>query len=230
MAKRDRARKRKAKRAQEQSKQQQTQTMAIGAIILAVVAAIVYFGFFAPGNEPLEATERHLLDPVLGNPDAPITIEEWAAFGCSACKAFHEQGVLDTILERYPGQVKIVFRDFPVIIPSYDRAAAEVTQCALDQGNEQFWLLHDWMYTQAIQGRTNQNQIIQAGGDLGLDISELRSCVESNIHESTVQFDLQRGYALNLNSTPSFVVNGQRMFSIQQVVETIESEIVRLGL
>ncbi|MDQ7025353.1 MAG: thioredoxin domain-containing protein [Anaerolineae bacterium] len=230
MAKRDRARKRKAKRAQEESKQQKTQMMMIGAFVLVIVAVIGYIGFFSDANEPLQATERLLLDPVLGNPDAPITVEEWAAFACPSCKAVHEQGIIDTVLERYPGQVKFVFRDFPVISPSYDRAAAEVAQCAFDQGNEQFWLLHDWLYTDAVQGRTTQNEIIQAGGSLGMDVAELQSCVESNVHEETVLFDLQRAYAQNFNGTPTFVVNGQRMFSIQQVVETIESEIVRLGL
>jgi protein-disulfide isomerase len=228
MSKRDRARKRKDKRAQEQSKQHM-QIGVIASVIAVIAATIIYFGFFG-GNKTIEATERRLLDPVLGNPDAPITLEEWAAFGCSACKAFHEQGIFEAILERYPNQVKIVFRDFPVIMPDYDQASAEVAQCALDQGNEQFWLIHDWLYTQAVQGSTTQNQIIEAGIGLGLDASALRSCVQADTHELTVKFDLQRGYALGINATPTFFVNGQRMFSFQQVVETIASEIARLGL
>ena len=228
MSKRDRARKRKEKRAQEQAKQQQ-RMMAVGAVIAVIVIAIGYFGFFARSDSNFEPTERMLLDPILGNPDAPVLIEEWGAYGCHACKSVHEGGLLDELLRRYPGQVKIVFRDLPIISPSYDQNSAEVAQCALDQGNEQFWLVHDWLYTEAIQSRTNQNQIIDAAGDLGLDMEALRTCVNDDTHHETVQFDLQRGLEMGLNSTPTFIVNGQRIFNGQQLFSTIESEIARLG-
>ena len=54
-------------------------------------------------------------DPIIGNPDAPITIVEFSDFQCPFCARFHTQ-TLPLLLEEYieQGKVKIVFRDFPI--------------------------------------------------------------------------------------------------------------------
>ena len=54
-------------------------------------------------------------DPIIGNPDAPITIIEFSDFECPFCARFHIQ-TLPSILEEYidQGKVKLVFRDFPI--------------------------------------------------------------------------------------------------------------------
>ena len=105
--------------------------------------------------------------------------------------------------------------------------AAEVAQCALDQGNEQFWQMHDWLYTQAVQGRTSQTEMIQAGANLGLDVSQLTDCVESGRHGETVRFDLQRGMDLGIRGTPTFFVNGRRVHNPSLMPQMIEEEIAR---
>ena len=92
------------------------------------------------------------LDPILGDPDAPVTLIEYGAYGCHACKYWHEEGIVEALLEEFEGQVNFVYRDIPIIVPPYSQMAAEIAQCALDQGNEQFWTMHDAIYVQAEQG------------------------------------------------------------------------------
>jgi len=71
-------------------------------------------------------------DPVIGNPDAPITIIEFTDFQCPFCARFHTQ-TLPLIFEEYieQGKVKLVVRDFPIqsIHPNAVPAAV-ASECA----------------------------------------------------------------------------------------------------
>lgn len=163
------------------------------------------YGYQAPSAE---MTERNELDPILGDPDAPVTLIEYGAYGCHACKYWHEEGIIEEILEEFGGQVNFVYRDIPIIVPEFSQRAAEIAQCALDQGNEQFWTMHDAIYTLADQGRSTAAELIQLGGDVGLDADALRSCFQAGTHVSTVRFDHERGAALGIRSTPTFVIAG----------------------
>ena len=119
------------------------------------------YGYQPPSAETMSRLE---LDPILGNPDAPVTLIEYGAYGCHACKFWHEEGIVETLLEEFGGQVNFVYRDLPIIVPPYSQRAAEVAQCALDQGNEQFWTMHDAIFTQADQGKASADALIQLGG------------------------------------------------------------------
>ena len=155
---------------------------------------------------------RRALDPVLGAADAPVTVIEYGAYGCPSCRQFHQLGIVEQLLADFDGQVKFVFRDFPVIAPAYDRRAAEVAQCALDQSNDAFWTFHDMLYTHIDVGASTE-ELIGWGLAAGLDEGALRTCVDSGIHKATVAYDLERGLALGLPGTPSFLVNEQRVFA-----------------
>jgi protein-disulfide isomerase len=165
-------------------------------------------------------------DPILGNPDAPVTIIEYGAYACPSCKAWHEAEIIEQILEEYPDQVKFIFRDFPVISPNYDRMAAELAQCVLDQSQDQFWAFHDALYTIA-RPTSSEADLIEIARMVGVDTAALQSCADSDIHVATVEYDFQRGIQMGLPGTPSFLVNGQSIFnaSPQMLRSIIESEL-----
>lgn len=221
--KRSNAHKRRAER-EAQKKQQQRIVISVVAGVV-VLLGIVGYLFVGSGAAPTVADERLELDPIRGNPDAPVTIIEYGAFGCHACQQWHQFGVIDDILEEFPNEVRFIFRDMPIILPSYSQTASEVAQCAFDQGNEQFWLMHDWLYEVAVQGGTSEIEMIQAGGNLGLDAGELRDCVDSNTHRATVNYDLERGRDLGIRGTPTWLVNGQVFYSASP--ETLRSAILQ---
>lgn len=230
MSKKSRSRKRKEQRDKEKAKQKQVQFIAFGIAIVIIVATV---GFLltkpAANSAPPQAAERLERDPVLGSPDAPVTIVEYGAYACPACRYFHEQGILESLIEQYPGQVNVVFRDMPVINPPYDHRAAEVAQCVFDQGNDAFWQMHDWLYTQAIPGRTSQSQMISAAANFVPDVGTLRNCVESGTHRETVRYDLQRGNTLGIRSTPTFLINGQMVMNPSAMPQMIEQAIAQAG-
>ena len=163
------------------------------------------YGYQPPSAETMGRLE---LDPILGDSGAPVTLIEYGAYGCHACKYWHEEGIIEALLEDFGGQVNFVYRDIPIIVPPYSQRAAEVAQCALDQGNQQFWTMHDAIYTKAEQGKASAEDLIRLGGAVGLDEAALRSCYEAGTHVETVRFDQDRGEALGIRSTPTFVIGG----------------------
>ena len=166
----------------------------------------ILFGYQPPSAEEIA---RYELDPVLGDPEAPVTLVEYGAYGCHACKQWHEEGIVEALLEEFEGRVNFVYRDIPIIVPPYSQMAAEIAQCALDQGNESFWTMHDAIYRRAEQGRASADELLQLGADVGLDGDALRSCYEAGAHVATVRYDHDRGAALGIRSTPTFVIGGE---------------------
>ncbi|MDE2854286.1 MAG: DUF3179 domain-containing (seleno)protein [Chloroflexota bacterium] len=165
----------------------------------------ILYGYQPPSTEE---TARYELDPILGDPAAPVTLIEYGAYGCHACKYWHEEGIVERLLEEFDGQVNFVYRDIPIIVPPYSQRAAEIAQCALDQGNGSFWTMHDVIYRLAEQGRASADDLLRLGGEAGLDEVALRSCYEAGTHIATVAYDQERGAALGIRSTPTFVIAG----------------------
>lgn len=208
---------RRSKAKSRRNKNKQGQGISVSRMNVIAVVVLIAFGAglvlaTTSGSAPPVADERLELDPMLGDAAAPVTIVEYGAYGCTACRAFHQSGAVERLLNAYPGQVNFVFRDFPVIVPEYDRRAAQIAQCALDQSEDGFWELHDAFYSYARIGDSAE-ELIDWGDAVGLDSAELNACYEAGTHRRTVSYDLDRGRDLGLPSTPAFLVNGQRVFS-----------------
>ncbi len=166
-------------------------------------------------------------DPVRGRADAPVTIVEFSDFQCPYCS--RAQAVLNKILETYPDQVRIVFKNMPGQRHNRARPAAEAALCAGRQGK--FWEMHDWLY--AHQAKLDDDSIKAEAKDLGLDMDVFSSCLSK--HEPAAQIDasLKEARALGLNGTPIFFINGKmvrgaRPFDVFD--DAIRAELKRLGL
>jgi len=214
MAKRNRAKAKVRREQHEKSKRQQNLFIAAGVVIAAIIGVVVFLNGNSSGGSSAGAVseERMRLDPFEGAEDAPITLIEYGAYGCTACKAWHDARIVEQLMQEFPGQIKFIFRDMPIILPPYSLRAAEVAECAHDQGNEAFWTMHHAIYDEAAFGRASQEDIIQIGERHGLDGDALRECVQSDKHMQTVRFDQQRGFELGINSTPTWFVNDERIF------------------
>jgi hypothetical protein len=100
-------------------------------------------------------------DPFIGPEDAPVTIVEFGDFQCPYCKRFADDTFRD-LLEEYEGDIRFVYRDFPLssIHPDAQRAA-EAAECADEQG--QFWEMHDAIFAQQPQGLGEEDLTGQRG-------------------------------------------------------------------
>lgn len=191
----------------------------IGLIALVAVALGAYV--FLPYETPAPLSPARLQeDPALGPVDAPVTITEFGDFGCTACRAWHQAGVLDQIRASYGDQVRIVWRDLPIITPQSPKAA-EAAQCAYDQGF--FWEYHDLLFDRA--PRLGVPDLKAYAMEAGLDPGQFNTCLDSGQHRDTVERDLREAYRMGFQGTPSFLVNDQPLVgpTPERMVQVIES-------
>lgn len=141
--------------------------------------------------------------PYKGDSDAPVTIVEWSDFRCPFCQRFYEE-TLPQIEENYieTGQVKFVYRHFPVVGGEQEALA---TACADEQGL--FWEVHDEIYDNFDQ--YSVDDLMGWVADFGGDQAEFDECMESDRPAQVVQNDQQLGITVGVQGTPGFVINGE---------------------
>ena len=142
-------------------------------------------------------------DPSLGAEDAAITLIEFSDYECPFCTRWHTE-VFAPLMEKYPEQVRFVYRDFP--LPSHPNAipAAEAANCANEQGA--FWEYHDRLFatTQGLSPAVYE----KIASELGLDMKQFEKCVEDRTYQVEVDADFQFAANLGVSSTPTFFLNG----------------------
>lgn len=140
---------------------------------------------------------------VRGNPQAPITIVEFSDFQCPFCKK--AQTTLKDLLEKYQGQLKVAFRDFPMrSLHSQAELAAEAARCAEGQGK--FWEYHDALF--ADQTKFSVENLTGTARSLGLDEKSFQSCMATGEYKAQIEQDIQDGAQAGVAGTPGFFVNG----------------------
>lgn len=150
-------------------------------------------------------------DPALGPADAPITIIEFSDFECPYCRKWHEE-VFDRLMADYSGQIRFVYRDFPLAsIHGNATSAAEAAECAGEQGA--YWEYHAKLFSG--QYGLGSQAYAQYAEDLGLNVSALEKCLESGRFQAEVQSDFEYAAQLGVRSTPTFFINGLAVVGAQ---------------
>ena len=155
-------------------------------------------------------------DPIIGNPDAPITIIEFSDFQCPFCARFHVQ-TLPLLLDQYidQGKVKLVFRDFPIqSIHPNALPASVAAECANEQG--QFKAMHDALFDNQKQW-SNQETVdalamfSQYAIQIGLDQETFDSCLTSGKYIEEIRNDLDDGRSYDVTGTPGFFIGNDEI-------------------
>ena len=152
-------------------------------------------------------------DPWTGTAQAPVTIVEFSDFECPYCK--NSVPVLKELLAKYPGKLKLVYRDFPG--PNHQQAlsAAQAAQCAAEQ--DRFWEYHDALFTR--QAPATRWIFSVLAEDLGLHQSPFDGCMKENRYREEVLKDLQDGLKLGVTSTPTFFINGRPLVGARPLAD-----------
>ncbi len=152
-------------------------------------------------------------DPWTGTDDAPVTIIEFSDFECPYCR--RNVPILKELLTKYPGKLKLVYRDFPG--PNHQQAlsAAEAAQCAAEQSR--FWEYHDALFTR--QAPTTGWNFFTLAEELGLNPSRFDACMKENRYREEVLKDLRDGLKLGVTSTPTFFINGRPLVGARPLAD-----------
>lgn len=154
-------------------------------------------------------------DMTLGNPDADVTVIEYASFTCPHCARFHADAFkqlkadfIDT------GKINFVYRE--VFFDRYGLWAAIVARCG-DGAENRFFGITDMVYEQ--QGtwarQDNPADIVESlrriGKTAGLTDAQLDQCfTDGDTAQAMYARWLQQSEADGIDSTPSFIINGTK--------------------
>jgi protein-disulfide isomerase len=145
-----------------------------------------------------------------GGKDAPVTIVEFSDFQCPFCR--NVNATLQQVLDRYPGKVRLLFRDFPLaqLHPGAPKAH-EAARCAAEQGK--FWEYHDLLFERS--PKHAPADLKQYAQELKLDGAAFGRCLDGGKHAAEVTKDLQEGVRLGVTGTPAFFINGRALEGAQ---------------
>lgn len=116
--------------------------------------------------------------------------------------------MVKTLDEKYGYQIRIEFKYFPLVsVHPNAFLAAMAAECANDQGK--FWAYHDKLF--AHQEGLNKSDLINFAKDTGLDINNFQACLDSGAKSGVVRTDMAEGSKLDINGTPTFFVNGEKV-------------------
>lgn len=171
--------------------------------------ALALFLFLPKGQEQSTPNVSALAAPSLGDPNAPISIVEYADFQCVFCERFARD--TKPLLEKEfieTGQVRFEWRHFPVFGED-SRRAALAASCAHEQGS--FWEYHDALFgigeASEPSGKSLE-ALVRAAASLGLDSEDFRACVVEERHAAHVDAHFTEARNAGLTGTPTFFVNG----------------------
>ena len=112
--------------------------------------------------------------------------------------------VLEQLLEQYPGQVKIVFKHFPLRNHAFAYKAAQATIAAQKQGK--FWPFHDLLFKKYKQ--INDARIVEIRNILNLDIPKFESEMKAPHTSARINGDVADGQEAGVRGTPTVFING----------------------
>ena len=143
--------------------------------------------------------------PSKGKGTAKVTIVEFADYQCPHCKDAAES--LRAVYEHYPGDVRVVFMDFPINRSGISRVVAEGAACAAEQ--DSFWPYHDLAF--ARQNALAKSSPAEFAEALGLDTAAFAACMKTTLPAAQVGKGEQEAARLGLRSTPTLFLNGRRL-------------------
>jgi len=174
-------------------------------------AAMIKAGLAKLGTELMPVLEEKPAkltidgDPMRGPANAKVTIVEFSDFQCPYCaKAV---GEVNQVLQKFPKDVRLVFKQYPLDTHSQAEIAAEAAMSANAQGK--FWELHDKMY--ANFRAINRDKIFVWAKEIGMDTEKLRADLDSHKFAARVQAESKEGDSVGVEGTPTFFVNGRRL-------------------
>ena len=213
--------KRQARREQMQKRAQRQRLLTIGFIVLGALLIVVPIAYtmlkpavavvdVTPGDHP------NANDNSMGDPNAPIKMEEFSDFQCPVCERFHQQ--TEPLLKQYyidTGKVLFIYRSAGNFISdkfgggnTESQDAALAAYCAGEQNK--FWPMHELLFAnvlgESVGSFTDKRIPLMAKKIDGLDQNQFNSCYRSGKYNDRVQKDFDDWQAAGLSGTPGFII------------------------
>ncbi len=167
-----------------------------------------------------------------GPADAKVTIVVFSDFECPYCRELAKT-LRDNIPQKYPGDVRVVFEDFPIdAIHKWARAASEAAHCIGQQKPDAFWAFHNWIFDhqQEVDATNLREKVLAFTKQQHLDPAKVSTCLASHATAQEVSESERAGQQLQISRTPTLFVNGRMIpgaVSWEQLDTVIKLELNR---
>ncbi len=199
----------KAQTMMDASTQQRNRLLISVIVVVAVVAvlAIILLSSGASGatTDYNSLNQTRLADGgfVIGNPDANVTIVEFADYDCPACHQYLP--TMDRFFNEYvkTGKAKLEYRILPTHGAEMTYFMGELVECFEEQKAGSFWAAKDLFNQAAMRGSYDETTARSVASQLGVDYSKALSC---SANAKQVYYDVELAGALGVQSTPAVLV------------------------
>ncbi len=211
-------------------------SLTIGALISGICIAIVVFGI---GNlsdtsepliekqlaekqiEPVQITTETFFEnssPILGNPNAEITLIEFGDYQCHFCNVYFHN-TERRIFENYvmTGKVNFIFKDYTIIGPD-SVVAAHAAHCAGEQGK--FWEFHKTLYNNwdgEETGWAGQENMVRFAQENNLNMNQFMDCNNKLKYQELISNSNSDAQSLGITGTPAFYVISMKNQQVQTI-------------
>ena len=205
--------------------------------VIVVVVALATFGSGAilyrakrpqvrnlPESQSVPAKGDQQSAHIRGNPDAPVTLEEFGDFQCPPCGQFAR--FVEELLKEYEPRLRVVFRNFPLPSHEHAREAALAAEAAGFQGK--FWEMHDTLYREqeTWSKAPNVRELFESyAGTIGLDVDQFKKDIDGDKARERVDSDHALADSLGIKMTPTLFINNRPVDPKDKNPEGVRAEI-----
>jgi protein-disulfide isomerase len=187
-------------------------TLAAGAGAFFSPGALAPVGMaFAQEEAPVDTSR--VVEMSLGNPDAAVTVIEYASFTCPHCRAFHD-GPFKQLKADYidTGKIHFIYRE--VYFDRFGLWGAMLARCG---GEQRYFGISDMLYDNQQEWLGNGDpatiaeNLKKIGLTAGLTAEQVDACMQdAEMAKALVAVYQKNAEADSIDSTPSFIINGEK--------------------
>lgn len=155
--------------------------------------------------------------PLLGKKDAKVTIQVFSDYQCPFCKRAEvavpgpdgkvdpNSAGLKAAMDKYKGDLAVVWRDFPLGFHNRARQAANFAKEGKAQkGNDMYWKLHDELF--AVQPKLEDADLEAIAKKFGLDWAKCKAAMDTDKYKTEIEQDMKDGGGVGVTGTPAFII------------------------
>jgi protein-disulfide isomerase len=211
-------------------RKKQRERLTVGLIIVGVtliILAIIALPYLQPIGEvvtPPPVARELINGNAIGDPNAPVILEEYSDFQCGHCRNFSEN-IEPLLVEEYvrTGKLYIVYNPLPLYASSIP--ISEASLCAREQ--DKFWEYKDIIYANQSSSSSNpfsDRRLSAFAEAIDLDIDLFNKCLGDRKYKNEIEQLMIAADNLEIQGTPTFYINGKLIYGAMPI-ENFRAEI-----
>ena len=159
-------------------------------------------------------------NPSRGAKDSTVTIVEYSDFQCPFC-ARAEEIVAGEVMKAYGDKVRFIYKQFPLTsIHPWAEPASLIGLCVYKVGgNDAYWKYHEAVFKaqKDVPSEEPADKLLGFAKDAGADQAKVKECFEKGETKATLDATMAEAEEVEVNSTPTFFINGKRLSGAQSL-------------